>query len=126
MIVAGLGSRRGVTGADVVAAIEAAIDKVQMDRKRLDMLATVPLKQDEPGIREAARLLGLRLAVPERPELDEAAARATTRSCASLQKTGLPSVAETAALAAAGPRSRLLVPRLTLGPVTCAIAEGAP
>jgi cobalt-precorrin 5A hydrolase len=33
------------------------------------------------------------------------------------------SVAEAAALAAAGPGARLLAPRLAVGPVTCALAE---
>jgi len=35
---------------------------------------------------------------------------------------GVPSVSETAALAAAGEGVRLLGPRIVVGPVTCAIA----
>jgi cobalt-precorrin 5A hydrolase len=35
---------------------------------------------------------------------------------------GVPSVAEAAALAAGGPRSRLLAPRIAVGPATCALA----
>jgi len=34
------------------------------------------------------------------------------------------SVAEAAALAAAGPGARLLAPRVAVGPVTCALAQG--
>jgi cobalt-precorrin 5A hydrolase len=36
---------------------------------------------------------------------------------------GVPSVAEAAALAAAGPSARLLAARIALGPVTCALAQ---
>jgi len=36
---------------------------------------------------------------------------------------GVPSVAEAAALAAAGPDARLIVPRIAVGPATCALAE---
>ena len=36
---------------------------------------------------------------------------------------GVPSVAEAAALAACGPKARLILPRITVGPVTCALAE---
>jgi cobalt-precorrin 5A hydrolase len=39
------------------------------------------------------------------------------------QLTGVGSVAEAAALAAAGPKARLLVPRIVVGDVTCALAE---
>jgi cobalt-precorrin 5A hydrolase len=48
--------------------------------------------------------------------------RGLTRSTASLSAAGSPSVSETAALAAAGQKSRLLGPRSVHGPVTCAIA----
>ena len=35
---------------------------------------------------------------------------------------GVPSVAEAAALAAGGPDARLIVPRIAVGPATCALA----
>jgi cobalt-precorrin 5A hydrolase len=40
-----------------------------------------------------------------------------------LALAGVPSVAEAAALAAGGPRARLILPRIAVGPVTCALAE---
>jgi cobalt-precorrin 5A hydrolase len=36
---------------------------------------------------------------------------------------GVPSVAEAAALAAAGPAARLIVARIAVGPATCALAD---
>jgi cobalt-precorrin 5A hydrolase len=40
-----------------------------------------------------------------------------------LALVGVPSLAEAAALAAAGPTARLLVARIAIGSVTCALAE---
>jgi cobalt-precorrin 5A hydrolase len=111
--VAGLGCRRGVTAAEVLAAIAAAA------AGPLDALATVPAKRDEPALAEAARALGLPLIVAA----PAAAERLATASAASLLATGTPSASEAAALAAAGPASRLVAPRLVLGRVTCAIAQ---
>jgi cobalt-precorrin 5A hydrolase len=112
MRVAGLGCRRGVTTAEVLAAIEAA------GAGRLDALATVLAKRDEPALAEAARALGLPLIVAE----PAAADRLATASAASLAAAGTPSASEAAALAAAGPSGRLVAPRLVFGRVTCAIA----
>ena len=119
MTVAGLGCRRGVTAAEVLAAIEAA-----RGGRVLDALATVPAKRAEPALAEAARRLGLPLLIAA-PVAD---ARLATRSAASLAATGTASASEAAALGAAGPGARLVAPRLVLGRVTCAIAvaEGAP
>jgi cobalt-precorrin 5A hydrolase len=36
---------------------------------------------------------------------------------------GVSSVAEAAALAAGGPDARLVVPRIAIGPATCALAD---
>jgi len=48
--------------------------------------------------------------------------RTETRSERVLALAGVPSVAEAAALAAAGPASRLISPRLVVGAATCALA----
>jgi cobalt-precorrin 5A hydrolase len=65
--------------------------------------------------------------VPE-VELKAAGARTATRSARVLALIGVPSVAEAAALAAAGPSARLVSPRLVIGAATCALAasEAAP
>ena len=114
MTVAGLGCRRGVSVDAVLAAIEAA-----RHGRRLDALATVPAKRDEPALVYAARHLGLPIHVGA---VDDADPRLLSRSAASQAATGSGSVSEAAALAGAGPAARLIGPRLALGPVTCAIA----
>jgi cobalt-precorrin 5A hydrolase len=122
MIVAGIGSRKGVATKDVLAAIDAALAKHGLMRGRLDRLATAPLKADEPALDAARAALGLELVVVEDAKLAEASDRTLTRSEASTERAGTPSVSEASALAAAGPGSRLLGPRVVVGAVTCAIA----
>jgi cobalt-precorrin 5A hydrolase len=55
--------------------------------------------------------------------LVEAGERAITKSGRVQELIGIPSVAEAAALAAGGPDTRLLAPRIVVGPVTCALGE---
>lgn len=124
VIVAGLGSRKGVTQTEVLAAVDAALAIYGLSRDDLDGLATAPLKRDETGLHAAATALGLQLAVIDAAGLDAVSARTTTPSDLSLATAATPSVSEAAALAAAGPAAKLLGPRLVVGPVTCAIAIG--
>jgi cobalt-precorrin 5A hydrolase len=122
MIVAGIGCRSNVDTESVVEAIEAALASVGMEPAALAALATVPEKAQEAAIVDAAHRLDVALVVADPAALGEAAARCLTDSALSFIATGTPSAAEAAALAAAGPQSRLLGPRLALGAVTCALA----
>ena len=120
VIVAGIGCKKGVSAAQVLAAIEAAIVEHGLAGKSLSALATLPLKRNEAGIQEAGRQLGLPVLVQDdQPALQ---AKVLTHSSASREASGSPSVSEAAALAAAGPSARLAGPRIAVGPVTCAIA----
>ena len=122
MTVAGLGCRKGVTPAEVRDAIEAALAATGIRLEQLDSLATGSFKGSEQALHDAAHQLGLPLAIVGQSELTEAAERTLTISRNSLAATGLPSLSEASALAAAGPASRLLGPRTIVGNVTCAIA----
>lgn len=123
MTVAGLGCRAGVTADDVAAAIRAACDALGAGLA-LDALATSVEKSAEPGIRGAAAALGLPLIAVTAEDLAAAAPQAVTRSPRVLALKGVGSVAETAALAAAGRAARLIVARRSVGGVSCAIARG--
>jgi cobalt-precorrin 5A hydrolase len=123
MIVAGIGCRKGISAADVEAAIEAAFLPALVGSRRLDLIAAPALKA-EPAIRDAAAARGLRLMWIPQSDLEAAGPRTLTYSARSMQAMNVPSVAEAAALAAAGPQGRLLAPRVAVGPVTCALAEG--
>ncbi len=73
-------------------------------------------------------MLGLPLTFLDHDALAAASVRAVTRSARAMAETGLASVAEAAALAGAGPGSRLLLPRVASAAATCAlaVAEGSP
>ena len=90
----------------------------------LRALATAAGKSDEPGLREAAARLSLPLIALAEQDLVRAAPGAVTRSQLVLDLKGVPSIAETAALAAAGRNARLLAARVSNKEASCAIAIG--
>jgi cobalt-precorrin 5A hydrolase len=122
MMVAGIGSRKGVSARDVLAAIKTALEAHGLAMTALSALATASLKQDEQAIFSAGRELALPVIVVEQAALEAASPRTISRSDLSQERGGTPSVSEASALAAAGKGAKLLGPRTALGPVTCAIA----
>jgi len=123
MIVAGIGCRRGAGAADIEAAIRAALVHAGIDAADLKAIATGSAKAAEPGIAATAAALGLKIVPITEAELKAAGARVQTRSDRVLALTGIPSLAEAAALAATGPASRLIAARLVVGAATCALAK---
>ena len=122
MIVAGVGCRRGAPASDVDAAIRAALDRAGVAASALDAIATTAAKQNEAAITATAAKLGVGLVLVSDRDLQAAGPRVATRSARVLALAGVPSVAEAAALAAAGPASRLIALRLVVGAATCALA----
>lgn len=122
MMIAGIGCRKGTDVADVIAAVETALEAHGLAVTALSALATATLKRDEEAILAAGRRFELPVLVVEDAPLAAAAPRTLTRSQASLAASGTPSVSEASALAAAGEDSTLLGPRIVVGPATCAIA----
>jgi cobalt-precorrin 5A hydrolase len=122
MIVAGVGCRRGAPAPDIEAAIRAALERAGVALRTLDCIATIAAKETEAGIATAAAKLGVTVVLVPDAELKVAGERTETRSERILALTGVPSVAEAAALAAAGPAARLISPRLVIGAATCAVA----
>ena len=126
MIVAGIGCRRGTSAPDIEAAIRAALAQAGMAADALTAIATAAAKHDEAGIEAAAAHLGVDVVLVAEADLKAAGERVETNSARVLALTGVPSVAEAAALAAAGPLARLISPRLVLGSATCALAASEP
>src|SRR6202030_1364108 len=110
MIVAGVGCRKGARAADIEAAIVAAFARVGVATTELRFIATSAAKGGEPGIAAAASAIGVPLVLIPQGDLAAAGARAPTRSERVIALTGVPSVAEAAALAAGGPAARLIAP----------------
>lgn len=117
MIVAGFGFRKGATAGSLRNALERF--EVAPDR-----VATATAKACAAPFVEMAR--GLSLCPVAVPAQDLASAHVLTISPASLAQYGTGSVAEAAALAAAGPGARLLGARQISHDrmATCAIAIG--
>jgi cobalt-precorrin 5A hydrolase len=123
MIVAGVGCRKGAQAGEIQAAITAAFARAGVAASELRLIATSAAKGGEPGIVAAASAIGVPLVLIATGDLTAAGVRATTRSERVIALAGVPSVAEAAALAAAGPVARLVLPRIAVGPATCALAE---
>ncbi|MFZ4809166.1 MAG: cobalamin biosynthesis protein [Hyphomicrobiaceae bacterium] len=122
MTVAGIGCRTGAAAEDILAAVQDALAKA--GDVRLAALATLADKCGETGLVSAARRLGVPLIAVALADMQAVADRAVTRSARVADLKGVPSVAETAALAAAGDGARLIVARIIAGAATCAIATG--
>jgi len=105
MMVAGIGCRTGATKEAVMAAIAAALDRCSLARSQIDAL-------------------DLRLIFVSPADMRATTGATLTSSPRVESLKGVPSVAETAALAAAGHGARLLAPRIATATVTCAIAVG--
>ncbi|QPC92364.1 cobalamin biosynthesis protein [Mesorhizobium sp. INR15] len=122
MMVAGIGSRKGVSVEDVLAAIETTLEAHGLAMTALSALATVTLKQDEEAILAAGRALNLPVIVADEAALKSVSDETFSQSDLSQALAGTPSASEAAALAVAGKGATLLGPRTVLGAVTCAIA----
>ncbi|MGX9147447.1 cobalamin biosynthesis protein [Mesorhizobium sp. 128a] len=122
MMVAGIGSRKGVSVEDVLAAIETAVEAHGLTMTALSALATAALKKGEEAIAAAGRTLNLPVIIVDDAALQSASSAVLSRSDVSQERAGTPSVSEASALAVAGAGAKLLGPRTVLGPVTCAIA----
>jgi cobalt-precorrin 5A hydrolase len=90
--------------------------------ERLSGLFAPAFKHSETGIGAAAASLGLPLVLIPEAMMKAAEPRAVTTSERVIALTGLASIAETAALAGAGPHSVLIQARIASRNATCAIA----
>jgi cobalt-precorrin 5A hydrolase len=124
MMIAGIGCRRDTTPEEIEAVIAMALERLGLPRGQLDALATLADKAAEPGIQDAARRLALPLIACTAEDMGGVLDRIATLSENAAAAIGLPSVAEAAALVAAGAGSRLRGPRVATARATCAIAEG--
>ena len=122
MMVAGIGCRKGVSVAEVLAALDAALSAHGVSRTQIDALASLPQKHGELALADVASLLERPLILADETAFNATEKKTLTRSEASLAATGHGSAAEAAALAVAGPTARLLGPRIAIGAVTCAVA----
>ncbi|MBK5959988.1 hypothetical protein CCR97_17515 [Rhodoplanes elegans] len=123
-MVAGVGFRKGTSAADILVVVRNACAAAGVDVNETDALATADFKAADAGVIEAAQTLGLPLVACVREKLAQVSDRVLTRSETVEAAVGVPSVAEAAALVAAGRNATLLAPRVAVKNATCALAIG--
>jgi cobalt-precorrin 5A hydrolase len=121
LVAIGIGCKRGCPSGVIVALVKRAMAAAACAGAPT-ALFTHEAKKGETGLSQAAKSLGLPLIFLEAGVLRQTSSRAATSSPKVMERYGLPSIAETAALAGAGPFSVLLVTRVTNDSASCAIA----
>ena len=121
-LVVGVGASKGAPVEEVLGLVKEALREAGLSMASVAELATVDAKAGEPGIVEAARLLGVPLVTHSAEEL--AGVDVPNPSDAPLAAVGTPSVAEAAALVGGG---ELLVPKrksaASPAKATCAVVR---
>ncbi|WP_162501445.1 cobalamin biosynthesis protein, partial [Methylobacterium crusticola] len=120
--VAGIGFRHATAAPEILALVGEALAQAALGAARLGALATAEDRAGDAAIRAAAEVLGVPLLGIPVEALREAGRRGVTRSARIETLRGVGSLAEAAALAAAGPAGRLILPRIASAGATCALA----
>ncbi len=115
-LVVGLGANRGVLADEVMEAILSALREVGRGPTDIRVLASAWIKEDEPGIREAARRLDRQVVFLSSEVLNSQDPPSPSRA----SDLGLKGVAEPAALALS---KRLIMKKRIYGRVTVALGE---
>src|SRR4051794_21731931 len=119
-VIAGIGCRAGCPAEDIVALVRQASASAGAP---VTALAAAAFKAGEPGLHRAAITLGVPLLLIGRDRLDAVQKLCPTHSAPATRATGIASVAEGSALAAAGSDGRLILPLIAGPRATCALAE---
>jgi cobalt-precorrin 5A hydrolase len=121
VVAIGVGCRAGVAGEAIAALARRALAEAGAPEGERRIF-TLAAKACEPGLIEAARLLGAKLTPLPLEALQAESGRIVTPSAAARARFGAPNIAEAAALAGAGQGGRLIGARLAADGATCAVA----
>jgi len=119
VVVAGVGCRKGVPGEEITQAVRQACAAKGVAPASLAALASIEAKRGEPGLWEAARMLGTELVFFPADRLG--AVKAPNPSAQALKHMGVKSVCEASAMLATG-SDRLLLAKTKTKTVTVALA----
>jgi cobalt-precorrin 5A hydrolase len=120
-LVAGVGCHKGTPGAEIFHFLEGIFKEERLSLLSLKALATIAAKSEEPGLKEAARSLGVDFIWFTAEELEEIPV--PHPSAQVVRHLGVKSVSEAAALKAGG--VELIVPKRKGPNVTVAVARVA-
>lgn len=124
MLTLGIGCRKDCTSEEIITLVRALLAECNVETSDVATLATGWMKSGEVSIIRAASALQLPLRFLPRLEMEAVSSQALTASQHVTALHGIPSVAETAALASAGKQARLLRPRMVSRAAACALASG--
>ncbi|WP_350615544.1 cobalamin biosynthesis protein [Pseudomonas sp. HY7a-MNA-CIBAN-0227] len=126
-LVVGLGCQRGCDTDTLLALFNKALNEGGIDRQHITALASIDLKQDEPGLLALAKALNLPLQFFSAGQLALYEPRLSHKSAIAFTHTGCHGVAESAALALAEHlaqgSARLLITRQKNAQATFALAS---
>ena len=120
-IIVGIGCRRGTPSDAIIQAVKEGLEEAGHPLEQVRLLASADIKADEEGLLAAAETLDIPIRFIPSDEI-QSTTRSFTTSTFVEQKTGLPAVAELAALLA-GRRTTLVLQRKVYCGVTIAIAR---
>jgi cobalamin biosynthesis protein CbiG len=120
-LIVGVGCRKGTSQEEILEAIDQALEKRKCSRENIRCVATIDLKGDEPGLREACIHLGLPLKIVPIDQI-KSYSGPYQRSSFVKEKIGVEGVSEPCALLA-GRKTKLIVPKLKRGRVCVAVAR---
>lgn len=119
-IALGIGCRRNVAAAELRVAAQEILEKHGFRLSEISCVASADVKKEETGLREFAEKLQKRLEFFSANELN--AVEVPDPSPAAEEHLGIRSVSEAAALLAAGPGARLVIPKTSRENLTVALA----
>ena len=122
-LIAGLGLRPRTSETDILACLDQALAAAGLSGEAVDCLSTIAGRVNEAGLIDAAASRNAALVAIPDEALRGFEAACATRSTRIASLYGVGSVAEAAALAAAGPGGELVLPRITTDRVTCALVR---
>ena len=117
VLAVGLGCERGTSGDEIRILINDIFAQHKLSQNAIASFASIDLKEDEPAIRELSSVVYF-----SAEQLNEQSAKLSEPSDYVKSQVGTPSVAEAAALAAAGANSKLIVNKSKSQRATIAVA----
>ena len=122
ILTVGVGCERGADPKELSTLVRNYLASANLSERSIACVATVDLKEDEVAVRQLAEELGVPLRLYSADELDALTPRVSAPSDVVFAAVGTHSVAEAAALAAAGGSGNLIVQKEVGDRSTCAIA----
>ncbi|HYD69961.1 precorrin-3B C(17)-methyltransferase [Azospirillum sp.] len=122
VLAVGVGCERGTDPAELSDLVHATLAEAGLATGAVALVASLDLKADEPAVHAAAAALRAPARFFDAARLEQEVPRLANPSDVVFQEVGCHGVAEGAALAAAGPDARLVVPKRRSKRATCAVA----